>query len=166
MKLCFPYEYPWTRKTTGFKFLRVNCQINQITSESQMDFLGRTCKKKGPKVPSVYYRRILYIQNSLGTKFQLKLAILNFWTKLTHKGYFRSKKRKKNENHHRILHIQIILDFKFQLQQTILIFWNKFLKKRILSWKTEKINITVEFFIFKDYLRYKTIFCNKVVLDV
>ena len=39
--------------------------------------------------------QILYIQNSLGTKFQLKLTILNFWTKLTQKGYFHSKKEKK-----------------------------------------------------------------------
>ena len=43
--------------------------------------------------------QISYIQNSLGTKFQLKLTILNFWTKLTQKGYFHSKKEKKNENH-------------------------------------------------------------------
>ena len=85
-------------------------------------FFRQNSQKKGPKGPSVYHHQILYIQNSLGIKFQLKLAILNFWTKLTHKGYFRSKKRKKNENHHRILSIQIILDFKFQLQQTILIF--------------------------------------------
>ena len=28
----------------------------------------------------------------VGTKFQLKLTILSFWTKLTRKGYFQSKK--------------------------------------------------------------------------
>ena len=33
-----------------------------------------------------------YIVESLGTKFLLKLTILNFWTKLTEKGYFQSKK--------------------------------------------------------------------------
>ena len=33
-----------------------------------------------------------YIFESLGTKFLLKLTILNFWTKLTEKGYFQSKK--------------------------------------------------------------------------
>ena len=46
------------------------------------------------------------------------MTVLNFWIKLTQKGYFRTKK---NENYHRILHIQINLDSKFQLQQTILI---------------------------------------------
>ena len=39
--------------------------------------------------------QISYIQNSLGTKFQLKLTILNFWTKLTQNRYFHSKKEKK-----------------------------------------------------------------------
>ena len=39
--------------------------------------------------------QILYTQNSLGTKYQLKLTILNSWTKLTQKGYFHSKKEKK-----------------------------------------------------------------------
>ena len=41
----------------------------------------------------------------LGTKFQLKLTILNFRMKLTQRGYFQSKKEN-NENHHRILHIR------------------------------------------------------------
>ena len=63
--------------------------------------------------------QILYIQNSLGTKFQLKLTILNFWTKLTQKGYFHSKKEEKNENHHQVLHIGNSLRSKFQLQQII-----------------------------------------------
>ena len=61
-----------------FKPLRVNYrEINQVTSKYQIDFLEKFA--------------------SLGTKFQLKLAILNFWTK----------------NHHRILHIQISLGPKF-----------------------------------------------------
>ena len=34
---------------------------------------------------------ILYIWISLGTKFQLKLTILIFWTKFAQKGFFRSK---------------------------------------------------------------------------
>ena len=40
----------------------------------------------------------------VGTKFQLKLTILNFWTKLTQKSHFQSKKEN-NENHHQIVHI-------------------------------------------------------------
>ena len=38
------------------------------------------------------------------TKFQVKMTIWNFWTKLTQKAYFQSEKQK-NENHHRILYI-------------------------------------------------------------
>ena len=69
------------------------------------------------------------------------MTVLNFWIKLTQKGYFRTKK---NENYHRILHIQINLDSKFQLQQTILI-----QKKYTSGRKDQKMNITIEFFIFK-----------------
>ena len=68
----------------------------------------------------------------VGTKFRLKMTLLNFWIKLTQKGYFRTKK---NENYHRILHIQINLDSKFQLQQTILIFGTNFQKKYTSSRK-------------------------------
>ena len=37
----------------------------------------------GPKQKKENHHRILDIRNSLGTKFQLSLTILNFWTKLT-----------------------------------------------------------------------------------
>ena len=47
------------------------------------------------KVFSVENRKsqhgILHIWISLGTKFQLKLIVLSFWTKFTQKGYFQSK---------------------------------------------------------------------------
>ena len=49
--------------------------------------------KKGPKQKE-HQRRILHTENILGTKCQLKLTILNLWTKLTQKGYFQSKKIK------------------------------------------------------------------------
>ena len=56
---------------------------------------------------------------------------MNFWTKLTQKGYLRSKKKKKKkENNHQILHIRINLGPKFQLQQTIVIFGTNFQKKK------------------------------------
>ena len=74
------------------------------------------------------------------------MTLLNFWIKLTQKGYFRTKK---NENYHRILHIQINLDSKFQLQQTILIFGTNFQKKYTSGRKHKKMNITIEFFIFE-----------------
>ena len=47
------------------------------------------------------------------------------------------------------LHIRISLGSKFQLQQAILILRNKVLKKEILSVKTGKMNITLEFFVFE-----------------
>ena len=88
---------------------------------------------------SIRYSRV-------GTKFRLKMTLLNFWIKLTQKGYFRTKK---NENYHRILHIQINLDSKFQLQQTILIFGTNFQKKYTSTQKQEKMNMAIEFFIFE-----------------
>ena len=38
--------------------------------------------------------RILHIRNSLVNKFQLKLTISNFWTKLTQKGISNLRKNK------------------------------------------------------------------------
>ena len=68
----------FSRTTLDFKkSLRVNCwQINQVTSKSQMDLLNKICKQSS-KTEKVNVRNIL------GTKFQLKLTILNFWTKIT-----------------------------------------------------------------------------------
>ena len=37
--------------------------------------------KTSKEEKSEHHNRILYIRNSLGTKFHLKLTILNFWTK-------------------------------------------------------------------------------------
>ena len=55
-------------------------------------------------------------------------------------------------NHHQILHIPISIGAKFQLQQAILIFWAKFpppQKNDTYGQKTEKMNITIEYFILK-----------------
>ena len=92
-KICiFTLFYHETRKTTGFKCLRTNCwEINQVTSKCQVDFWDKTFKK-GLKQKKKNHHRILHIRNSLGAKFKLKLAISNFWTKLTRKRYFQSKK--------------------------------------------------------------------------
>ena len=40
---------------------------------------------------SKHHHRILHTWISLGTKFQLKLIILSFWTKFTQKGFFQLK---------------------------------------------------------------------------
>ena len=69
------------------------------------------------------------IEISLATTFCLKLNFISsFWIKLTQKGYFQTKKKKKN--YHRIIHIQINLDSKFQLQQFL--FLEQISKKSIL----------------------------------
>ena len=58
----------------------------------------------------------------LGTKFQLNLTIMIFWTKLTPKKYFQSK----NEKMKIAINIRISLGSEFQLQQIVLIFWKNF----------------------------------------
>ena len=79
------------------------------------------------------------------SKFQVKLTILIFWTKLTEKGYFHNKKEE-NENHLWVLYIWITLGSKFWFQQ---IFLNRFPQKMILPVKNrKKMNVTIEFFIF------------------
>ena len=45
--------------------------------------------------------------------------------------------------------IQFIVSAKFQLKITILIFLTKFAQKRYFRSKTEKVSITIEFYIFK-----------------
>ena len=45
---------------------------------------------------SKHHHRTLHISISLDTKFQLKVKILGFQTKLTQKGYLRSKIEKVN----------------------------------------------------------------------
>ena len=47
------------------------------------------------------------------------------------------------------MHIQSSLCIKFHFEQTILNFWTKFAQERYLWSKTEKVNIIIEFRIFK-----------------
>ena len=56
---------------------------------------------------------------NITTKF--KQIILKFWTKLTEKGYFQSKKEK-NEKHHRFLHIRINLQLSTKYVGLTLVF--------------------------------------------
>ena len=90
----------------------------------------------------------MHVRISVGTKFRLKVTILNFWTKFPRKRYFHSK-TKKMKQHHWILHIWISLAIKFQLQLTILTFWTKFAQKGHFQSKTEGFNITFEFFMLE-----------------
>ena len=66
------------------------------------------------------------------TKFQLKLAILIFRTKLTQKGYLQSEREKMNK-----MHIPISQGNKFYFKQTIN-FRIKFAQKAYFRLKTEK----------------------------
>ena len=60
------------------------------------------------------------------------------------KVYLRSK-----THHHWILHILISLCIKLHFEQTSLNFWTKFAQQRYLWSKTEKVNIIIEFGLFK-----------------
>ena len=63
---------------------------------------------------------------------------MNFWIKLTQKGYFQTKK-----NYHRILHTEI------NLYIEILIFGTNFRKKVYFRSNIQKMNITIKFYISK-----------------
>ena len=72
------------RKSTGFKSLQVNCwEINQVKSKCQMDTLDKSCETGQTKKKNEHQHQILHIRIGPGTKFQLKLTILTFQTKLT-----------------------------------------------------------------------------------
>ena len=69
------------------------------TSASRIKFASKAySQSKKEKVNSTHHW-ILHIQISLGTKIQLKLTILIFWTKFAQNWYFQSESVK-NEHHH------------------------------------------------------------------
>ena len=68
--------------------------VQNFSSNWQFWFFGPNLPKKVFPVKnrkSEHHHGILHIWISLGTKFQLKLIILSFWTKFTQKRYFKSK---------------------------------------------------------------------------
>ena len=68
--------------------------VRNFSSNWQFWFFGPNLPKKVFPVKnrkSEHHHGILHIWISLGTKFQLKLIILSFWTKFTQKRYFKSK---------------------------------------------------------------------------
>ena len=79
---------------------------------------------------------------SIGTKFQLKVTILMFWTKCAKKecSQWATKKR---EYLHWFLHSRISVPTKFWLQLVILTFWSIFSPKGYFILKTKKMNITL-----------------------
>ena len=92
---------------------------------------------------------ILYIRNSSGSKFQLKLTILIFWTKFVQKERFQYKTNKMNTTIEFCAFDRVSLGTKFQFKLKILIFWTKFAQKAEFQSKTEKVNITIEFCILE-----------------
>ena len=52
------------------------------------EVFGQNLQNKVERRKSEQNHQILHIQNSLGTKFQVKVTIMNFWIKLTQKRYF------------------------------------------------------------------------------
>ena len=68
--------------------------VRNFSSNWQFWFFGSNLPKKVFPVnnrKSEYHHRILGIWISLGTKFQLKLIILSFWSKVIQKRYFQLK---------------------------------------------------------------------------
>ena len=61
----------------------------------------------------------------------------------------------KSKHHHWILHIWISLGTKFHLKLGILIFGTKFAQKGYFWSKTEKVNTTIEFYIFEKGTRFQ-----------
>ena len=104
--------------------------VSNFTLTNDFEFLDQICPRKIFMVKnrkSKHHHWIPLIQISLGTKFQLKLTILNFLTRFTQKGFFWSKTEKVNTTY--------FLDnsaysnqssAKFQLKLTIFVFWIKF----------------------------------------
>ena len=65
----------------------------------------------------------------LASRFKFKLSILKFWTKLTRKGYFKSKIKKNKRTN---------LGSTFQKEHLILIFLEQITNKKILPVKNEE----------------------------
>ena len=84
--------------------------------------MGQICTKRvfpvENKKKSKLHYWIIQVRISPGTKFQLKLTILIFWTKSPQERYFWSKPEK-SEHHCWILHIWVGLGTKFQVKLTI-----------------------------------------------
>ena len=60
-----------------------------------MDFLEKNLQKIVQNRKVTITIKFYIFKKSVGTKFQLKLKILDFWTKLAQKGYFQFKKEKR-----------------------------------------------------------------------
>ena len=58
-------------------------------------------------------------------------------------------KNRKSKHRKLIPHIRISHGTEFQLKLTVLIFWTRFAPKMFFRSKTEKLNTTIEFYVFE-----------------
>ena len=82
----------WTATLKDYKSYQISA------STDNFDFLDQICQKRVFPIKNKkteHHHWILHVRISVGTKFQLKVTILMFWTELSQKGYFHSKKKKK-----------------------------------------------------------------------
>ena len=126
--------------------------VQVFASKLLVDWSGSTkmpnwCFGKGLQVENgrrEHDHLILHIQTSLSIKFQLKLTIV---PKKDIPG-LKQKKWTAPFN----LHIRISVGTKLQLSLTIMILRIEVAQKRYLWFKTEKVNMTIEFCIFELFL--------------
>ena len=119
----------------------------QISTETDnFDFWDQICPKRG--IFSLKLRKWavplkpLYLDYSR-YKITAQTENFGFLNQICSKGVFPFKNGK-SEHHYWILHIGI-----FQLKVTILVFWIKFTQKGYFWSATEKVNITIEFWILE-----------------
>ena len=80
--------------------------------------------------------------SELRTKFQLKLIIFIFRTKLAQKGYFQSKIDAMTTTIEFCI-FRFSLGMKFHFEQTILNFWTRYAQKRYLRSKPKILHIQI-----------------------
>ena len=96
------------------------------------------------------HHKILHIQISLGTKFQLKLIILIFWNKFAQKGISYLNQKKMNTPIKFCIFKSVwIPNFSLNLQ---FIFFDQICPTKYFQLKTEKTDITNELCIFESVL--------------
>ena len=100
-----------------------------------MNFFQKTCKKDLNRT-SEHHHQTSHIRKSLRIKFQLKLTVFNFYTKLTQKRCFQSKKEKQK------IAIKFCLQnqsrFQISVSTNNSVYLKQFSQKRILPNKTGK----------------------------
>ena len=127
--------HSWSKKaklniTTEFYIFTV---LNFGTKFAQKRYFRSKTKK------SDYHRCILHIWISLGTKFQLKLAILIFWTKFAQKNVSSWKQKKWASPLHSAY--SKYCEHQFSLH-TMINFGTKFAQQEYFRSKMKKVNIT------------------------